>query len=390
MKILIVHNDYGRYSGEEAMVDRMIADFGSMGHRVEVLRHTTMYSRDTLPGKIRGFFAGIYSFSGCQMMRKALRTFNPDLVHIHNLYPFISPAVLHICRRKGYPVAMTVHNYRLICPTGLFLRNNRPCEDCFSKGKELNCIFHNCEENIFRSLGYALRNIVARLTRAYIDGVNFFCCLTEFQKKKLIQAGFDSKKIYVFNNYFDYIEPEGEPTSEAGSYIGYVGRLSPEKGYDLLLDVAKRHPEIKFHFAGTVRDKKEVEFPDNVIFCGQLNSRQLARFYADSRFIVIPSRCYEGFTTVMLEASSHKKPCITPKHGAFPELMVDKKTGSKCGLLFNPSDATDLEHNILTLWNDPALCSQLGNAAWQKYQTCYTKQKIMKDWSGFLSSIQKH
>ena len=261
------------------------------------------------------------------MMRKALRDFRPDVVNIHNLYPFISPAVLPLCRKAGVPVVMTVHNYRLVCPTGLFLRDGNPCENCLQKGNERDCLRYNCEHSCLRSLGYALRNMVARRTRAYKDNVDLFCCLTEFQKQKLIAAGFDKDKISIIPNCIEYVEPQETPLPDCDAdYVGYVGRLSEEKGYDILIEVARRHPEIEFRFAGTPRDDKTIEVPSNVKLCGHLNSRQLARFYADTRFIVVPSRCYEGFPVALLEAASHRRCCIAPGHGAFPDLMTDKES----------------------------------------------------------------
>lgn len=390
MKILIVHNDYGKYSGEEAVVDRMITDGRNSGFEIETLRRTSKFSRDNLTGKIHGFFSGIYSWSGRRMMREALRTFRPDIVHIHNLYPFISPSVLFLCKKQGFPVVMTVHNYRLICPTGLFLRDGKPCEECLLNGNERNCIRYNCENNHFRSLGYALRNMVARRTRAYYDCVNYFCCLTEFQKTKLIEAGFERNKIWVFPNYVEYIEPEeiNDDIQECESdFVGYVGRLSEEKGYDLLLEVAKRHPEIQFRFAGTLRDDKQIDIPSNVKLCGLLTQERLARFYTNSRFIVIPSRCYEGFPVVLLEASSHKKACIAPNHGAFPDLMLEREYGLLGGRLFTPIDVDDLERNIVELWNDRELTDYLGSIAETNYKNRFLKRKINISWDKFLRQV---
>ena len=390
MKILIVHNDYGRYSGEEAVVDRLIEDWRSREYEVQTLRRTSQGARDNIFGKIHGFFAGIYSISGRRMMRKALREFKPDVVNIHNLYPFISPAVLPICRRKGVPVVMTVHNYRLICPTGLFLRDGKPCENCLKKGNEWDCIRYNCEHSKFRSLGYALRNMIARKTRTYLDCVDCFCCLTEFQRQKLTAAGFDKNKICVIPNCIEYSEPQSEPLPECGTdYVGYVGRLSEEKGYDLLLEVAQRHPEIEFRFAGTPRDGMEITAPPNVKLCGQLNSKQLASFYTDAHFIVIPSRCYEGFPVALLEAASHKKCCIAPNHGAFPDLMKEKTTDKICGLLFTPLDIDNLEKKVVQLWNDKELSDNLGQQAKDNYQKRFLKEQVNKSWDIILNQLAR-
>ena len=134
MRVLIVHNDYGKYSGEEAVVDKMAAMLRSHGYEVAFYRLTSAGSRESLGGKVHGFAAGIYSPSGVRGMREALRRERPDVVNVHNLYPFISPAALRECSKAGVPVVMTVHNFRLVCPTGLFMRDGRPCELCLRRG----------------------------------------------------------------------------------------------------------------------------------------------------------------------------------------------------------------------------------------------------------------
>lgn len=385
MRILVVHNDYGVYSGEEAVVDRMIGDLRACGHQVDTLRRSSMQRRDTLWGKIAGFFSGIYSFSGRRAMRRKLQQFRPDVVNIHNLYPFISPSVLPVCKRYGVPVVMTVHNYRLICPTGLFLRDGKPCENCLKNGNERDCIRYNCEHSRLRSLGYALRNMAARKSRAYLDNVDCYCCLTEFQRSKLIEAGFSREKTAVIPNYSDYQEAAADADGE--EYVGYIGRLSEEKGFDLLLEVARRHPEIPFRFAGTARDGLEIETPRNATLCGQLDKKQLAAFIAASRFIVIPSRCYEGFPVAFLEAASHKRCCIAPNHGAFPDLMRDSRNGEPTGMLFEPANIDSLEKAVSELWNNKEQAEALGQKAEQNYKNRFLKQDIIEALDQLLRQI---
>ena len=143
MKILLVHNEYGKYSGEEAVVDKMAGIFSGLGHEVAQLRMSTAGLRDSATGKMRGFMAGIHSPGGVRAMREAIERERPDVVNVHNLYPFISPASLRECRKAGVPVVMTIHNFRLICPTGLFMRDGGPCELCLQKGHEWGCVRHN-------------------------------------------------------------------------------------------------------------------------------------------------------------------------------------------------------------------------------------------------------
>lgn len=383
MKILIVHNNYGRYSGEEAVVDKMARMLCEHGNEVCSYRLTTEGSRETVLGKIRGFLCGVYSPSGIRGLYKALEQEKPDLVNVHNLYPFISPAALFECKKAGIPVVMTVHNFRLICPTGLFMHNGKPCEKCLQKGSEWSCIRYNCERSYLRSVGYTLRNVYARWTGAYRKNVDIFACITGFQKKKLIEAGFDKNKIVVIPNSIDV--PLIECEIVRGDYVAYIGRLSYEKGYDQLVEVAHRHPEIQFCFAGAKREDGNVTFPDNVHLMGYLKGEDLNLFIKQSRFVVIPSRCYEGFPMTILEVACYAKPCIVPDHGGFTEII-----GKGCdaiGTLFKPNSISDLEKQILTLWNNALLVEDLGSKAFEKVKKEYSSEIVYMQWSNLINKL---
>lgn len=383
MKILLVHNNYGRYSGEEAVVDKMARMLCEHGHEVCFYRLTTEGSRETVQGKIRGFLCGAYSPSGIRGLYKALEQEKPDLVNVHNLYPFISPAALFECKKAGIPVVMTVHNFRLICPTGLFMRNGKPCEKCLQKGSEWSCIRYNCEHSYLRSVGYTLRNVYARWTGAYRKNVDVFACITGFQKKKLIEAGFDKNKIVVIPNSIDV--PLIECEIMRGDYVAYIGRLSYEKGYDQLVEVAHRHPEIQFCFAGAKREDGNVTFPDNVHLMGYLKGEDLNLFIKQARFVVIPSRCYEGFPMSILEAARFHKCAIAPDHGGFTEIIG--KEDKAIGYLFEPNNVCDLEKQIAVLWSNPDQASDLGKKAFEKLRQEYSSEVVYEKWSNLFTKL---
>lgn len=382
MKILIVHNNYGKYSGEEAVVDKMAAMLREHGHAVAFYRLSSEESRDSLAGKIKGFLCGIYSPAGVRGMRDALLREKPDIVNVHNLYPFISPAALFECKRLNIPVVMTVHNFRLICPTGLFMRNGLPCETCLQKGDEWSCIRYNCEKSLLKSVGYTLRNAYARKTGTYKKNVDAFACITDFQKTKLLEAGFDADKMAVIPNCIDcpdsFVQTDGE-------YVAYVGRLSYEKGYDLLMEVAGRHPEIRFKFAGAVRDDNRIKLSDNIELVGYLQKDALNDFINNSRFVVMPSRCYEGFPMSILEAASFGKPAIGPDHGGFTEIIG---TGDNAiGKLFTPNNVDNLEKTIVELWNNPVETMKLGERAFIKLRNEYSTEVVYKKWENLFNSL---
>ena len=155
----------------------------------------------------------------------------------------------------------------------------------------------------------------------------------------------------------------------------------------MLIEVARRHPEIEFRLAGEIRDGNNIQLPQNVQMCGYLTSERLARFYCNSSFIMIPSRCYEGFPMVLLESSSHQRCCIAPNHGAFPDIMTEKESGEVSGVLFNPLDVDDLERKTVELWNNKNECARLGLLAEKNYKNRFIKAKSNQQWDYFLKEI---
>lgn len=385
MKILIVHNNYGKYSGEEAVVDKMAAMLQSHGHTVSFYRLTTEDVRESLIGKIKGFASGIYSPAGVKGMKEILRKEKPDIVNVHNLYPFISPAALFECKKANVPVVMTIHNFRLICPTGLFMREGKPCERCLEKGNEWSCIKYNCEHSILKSVGYTLRNAYARWTKAYKDNVDMYACITAFQKRKLIAAGFDENKITVIPNLMD--APKTLDTYR-GNYIAFCGRLSREKGVDLIIETARRHPEIAFKFAGEVRDQDLIEnLPANCELRGYISGEELNDFYKQASIFVMASKWYEGFPMSILEAAKYGKCTIGPNHGGFTEIIGQGENA--IGKLFEPSNVDDLEKQIVELWNDPKTTEDLGKKAFEKLQERYSSEVVYKQWETLFEKIKK-
>lgn len=384
MKILIVHNDYGKYSGEEAVVDKMATMLSEAGWEVAQLRRSTAGARESLTGKVRGFVNGISCPAGVRAMREALKRERPDVVNVHNLYPFISPAALRECKKAGVPVVMTIHNFRLMCPTGLFMRDGRPCELCLQAGNEWGCVRYNCEQSLLKSIGYAARNAVARIRRHYIDCVDVFACITDFQRRKLIDAGFPAGKLVVIPNS---VEIKEDKYSTSGDYVGYCGRVSYEKGGDLFVELARRNPSIKFKMAGEVRDTTLVgKIPSNLEMLGYVSGDQLADFYRNARFIVMPSRCYEGFPMAILEAANYHKPVIGPDHGGFTEIIGHGSAA--VGRLFPPGDIDALEKEIGNLWKSSAETKQLGEEAHLKLSREYSTDVIQAKWLKLLGSIR--
>lgn len=372
--IAIIHNAYGKTSGEEIAIENLAAllekrgitvlRFGRSSEEIEGMRMT----------KVAAFFSGIHNPFSKKAFSEFLRKVHPDIVHIHNLYPLISPSILPVCTEQGIPVIMTVHNFRLGCPNGLLLSHGDVCHRCLG-GREYWCILRNCENDIFKSIGYALRTASARILCQYYDHVNHFICLNEFQKNVLVKEGLPSDRVTVLPNPLFFIKAERKGSHIGGGYVAYVGRISPEKDVLTLIEAARELGDLQFKFAGDYHRMPEVvkQKPANCEFLGQLNAEEIAKFYSNARMVVFATRCYEGFPTVILEAMSHGLPVVCSRIGGLPEIVEEGVSG----LFYEPGNADKLSDLIRTLWQNPALCEKLGEAGHRKMRDAYSADYLL-------------
>ncbi len=369
MKICLVHNRYGTFSGEEAVVASQIELLEKHGHEVCQFSRSSAEIKEMVLGPLQAFCSGIYNPFSVQSFRRFLADQKPDLIHVHNLYPIISPAVLHVSKEFNLPVVMTLHNYRLICPNGLFMVKGTLCEKCCG-GKEYWCFLKNCEGNLNKSLGYALRSYVARKRKSYLRHIHAYAALTAFQRKKLIQEGYAAERIQIVPNMSDPERVTNSNSGCLGDYVGYVGRISPEKGVDNLLEAARKHPHISFQVAGDYAKAPELvsKAPQNFHLKGHIPYDSVGMFMAKSRIIVFCSICYEGFPMILIEAMLQGCPVIASRLGGIPEIVDDGVTG----LLFEAGNSDDLKEKIQHLWDNPQLCRKMGAAGKNKALREYT------------------
>ena len=374
MKILLIHNKYGKFSGEEAVVESQIKLLRANDHLV-ITYFRSSEELEAMPNaKLKAFFSAFYNPKSISAIKALITKEKPDLVHIHNLYPLISPAILPVIKKMGIPIAMTVHNYRLLCPNGLFFNKGSICEKCTGLGKEINCITNNCEGSLFKSTGYALRNFWARTKKYYLDNIDAYLCLSTLQYKKLIDNGFEKKKLLIIPNMYG-----GDLTQELeyklGTYIGYVGRISAEKGSEIILELAKKLPNINFKIAGANNKASELgNLLENVEYVGFLNKKQLSVFYLDSKFTLFTSVCNETFGLSIIEAFAHKKPVIASHLGASPQIIDNNKTG----LIYQSNDLNNLVVKVKDLFYDEHKIKEMGENGFNKVQKKYSSLAYYK------------
>jgi glycosyltransferase involved in cell wall biosynthesis len=362
MKILFIHNSYGKFSGEEAVVEAQIALLQREGHQIITYFRSSAELEKSSFAKMGAFFTGLYNRKAIADVLTIIQAEKPDVVHIHNLYPIISPAILPVIRAHNIPIVMTVHNYRLLCPNGLFFTEGKVCERCVGKGKELNCIAYNCENSCLKSAGYALRNYWARKRKHYLNNVDTFICLTHFQRNKLINNGFPSERCKVLSNFVEI--PEKDAIKKSGQFVLFAGRLNSQKGFDILIEAASMMPEIKFRVAGDGEPDflKSLTIPDNVTLEGKCDREKMNELYQSAALLAFTSRSYEGFPAVFPEAMLHRLPIVAPDMAGYPEVVEHGSTG----WLFETGNSKSLAKAISTIIESPELAKKLGQGSFQK------------------------
>ena len=357
MKILVVHNHYGGYSGETSVMEAHAAILEHHGHKVMRYTRSSAELKKIRLGSVKAFFSGFYSSQSIKELTKIIADFKPELVHIHNLYPLISPAIIPHIKKASIPTVMTVHNYRLVCPNGLFYNRQGICERC-AGGKEWNCIFSNCEESIPKSIGYALRNVWARIARYYVDNVDAFLCLTDFQIRKLVNSGFPKNRCYVVPNFIDVDKNDIPWKRDKRSGFLYIGRLNHQKGIDVLIKAASKSPEVTFRLIGYA-DEDFIDInrlPSNVRWLGVIDDEHKLQELRKAMAVIFASRSYEGFPMVFLESMQQGLPVIAPELAGYPEIIRNWQNGR----LFAPQQADDLARVIKELHSDSKKAALLG------------------------------
>jgi glycosyltransferase involved in cell wall biosynthesis len=358
VKLLNVHNIHANPGGMEVVFEALTRLFRSHGHEVvELARNNTQLN--SLVKKLAAFAGAIYSPSVYREVTELLAREKPDVAHVHNLYPQFSTSALDAMHDAGVPVILHTGDYKLTCPTAQHIRKGSVCEKCIG-GREYWAAIHNCRGSRAMSTAYALRNGWARISGSIERGVSIYACPTRFVADLLVKAGYPADRVRVIYNFCDL--PDAPPRRHAGSYIGYLGRISPEKGIDVLIEAARR-TGISTKIAGDPSPMPELQnnLPANVEFVGKLSRQQVDGFLDGVRALVVPSVWYEVFGLVCVEALSRGIPVIASDIGGLPEVVHHERTG----LLTAPNDPAALAHAMQRLWDDPVMAMQLGHRGHQ-------------------------
>ncbi|MFD5844334.1 glycosyltransferase [Streptomyces chartreusis] len=372
MRVLVVHNRYAsaQPSGENKVVDQEAELLRSAGHQVELFeRRSDDIAGRSLLGKAALPFLVPWNPAVRTELAARLRAERPDVVHVHNVFPLLSPAVLAACADAGVPAVATLHNYTQVCPPGTLQRDGRPCTECVGSAAPLPAVRHGCyRDSRLATVPLAVSMSVNR--RRWWSGVERFLCISAAQRDVLVRAGMPAERLVVKHNF---VPDPDDRRSGAGEHVLYLGRLAEAKGVRLLMTAwdelaAAGGVGVPLVIAGTGPLEQEVTAwaagRDDVRYAGLYDTAECRKAIARSVAVVAPSTWLEAFGLVVVEAMAAGVPVVAAGHGAFVELVEDGVTG----LLHRPGEPESLASCIRRIAAGPDRNREMGRAARRRYE----------------------
>jgi glycosyltransferase involved in cell wall biosynthesis len=387
MKVLAVHNYYQQPGGEDQVFLAETALLECYGHRV--VRYSTHNDRTAAMNRLALAGTALWNHSTFRELRALIRRERPHVAHFHNTFPLVSPAGYYAARAEGVPVVQTLHNYRLLCPNALFFRDGRVCEDCMGKAIPWPGVVHKC----YRGSRAASAIVTAMLTthhavRTWTEMVNVYVALTEFARRKFIEGGLPAERVAVKPNF---VYPDPGPGRSGEEHALFVGRLSPEKGVDTLLaawECLEVRVPLKIVGDGPLMRQvmKAASRHPWVEYLGYRPAEEVHALMKEASMLIFPSRWYETFGRVAIEAFATATPVIAANLGAIAELVDHGRTG----LRFRPGDPEDLATKVEWLLCHPEEHTRMRRQARAEFETKYTAeqnyQRLMEIYESALES----
>lgn len=372
MRVLFVHNYYQQAGGEDQVVAAECAMLAGMGHGVTT--YTAQNASISAMSKARVAVTTTWNRGAYREIRARVRQDRPTVVHCHNTFPLISPAAYRAVQAEGVPVVQTLHNYRLLCPNAMFLRDGRPCEDCMGKTVPWPGVVHACyRDSRAATSAVAAMLGVHRMLGTWKREVDVYIALTEFARRKFIEGGLPADRVKVKPNF---VHPDPGPGEGKGRYALFVGRLAAEKGIQLLLDAWGRlRSDVPLKIVGdgplapavaaAARSTPSIEW------LGPRPRPDVLDLMREASFLVVPSVWYEGLPMIVTEAFAVGLPVVMSDIGGLPELVEDGRTG----LVFRSGDADDLSSRIEWALGDSARLRSMRVEARAEFAAKYTAER---------------
>lgn len=327
--------------------------------------NTSYNSGGIITQKLQHAISFVHSSVAVHKIEELILREKPQIAHLHNIYHQLTPSIIPVLKNHNVKVALTLHDYKLVCPSYLALKDEAICNAC-AGGKFWNAFTMNCQNSHMRGLLLSAEAMFHKWQKSY-DAVDLFLAPSRFLAN-LVGQRIPQEKIKVLRNGIDV--DNYQPSYADQGYGLYFGRLSKEKGVKTLLRAhqnLKTNLPLKIVGTGPLEEELRREYPE-LDFLGYQHGQALQDLIANAAFVVVPSEWYENCSMVVLEAMAFGKPIIGSRIGGIPEQIEDGKTG----LLFEMSNTAELAEKMEILAGNAELRNQMGRAARRKLEQEYS------------------
>ena len=367
MRVLLVHNFYRISGGEDSVVWNELSMLKNNGVDAELFSVTN----DDIGGVVGAVAAGlrvVYSFRARRALWKKLVEFSPDVVHIHNFFPLLSPSILDACRDASVPAVITLHNFRILSP-GALLHPDELVRCRNLRGSS----WWTIPKAVYRNSPAATLAVVAMIefhkwAGTWIRKVDRFIALTHWAKGVLTEGGLPANRITVKPNCVAR-QTMSRGVRRRGAL--FVGRLDQQKGVGILLQAWKEigYP-LKIIGDGPLAHFVQQNTNDCIAYLGRLPRETVHREMQSAEFLILPSTGHEMFPVTVLEAFSNDLPVLCSDLSSLKDLIEPGVTG----LTFASGDSQALAARVRWAVSNPSALGELRRRAHAIYEERYTPE----------------
>lgn len=370
LKNIVIVNDYNYIQGGASKVSIITANvLYDMGYNVyffcgvqdkeknDLNPKIPVYSVDETDclnskNKIKGLARGVFNSRAKKILKGLLKTLDnkETIVHIHGWTKDLSSSFINICKSKKFKTVLTIHDYFLVCPNGGFYNFKKNCI-CHLKPLGIKCVFENCDSRnrLFKAYRVFRLFVQKKLVR-FQKKIDAFVTISDFNENILRKYLGKKKIIRVYNPTLIDNNNVSRAKAENNDYYVFIGRISKEKGIDILCEEAnKLNIKLKVLGDGPLLNELKTKYDanKNIDFLGWQSSSETLQYLRKSRALIFPSIWYEGAPLTIFEALSQGIPCIVSNLSAAIDFVSEKN-----GVVFDFNQENWLENSIKYIEND--------------------------------------
>lgn len=384
MRILMVHNRYQTYGGEDASTEATVQLLRDGGHDVEFLTDTN--DRVEELGKLRTAARSIWSPEAKGRIGSMLAEGNFDVMHVQNYFPLFSPSIYYAAGEHGVPVVQSLRNFRAVCPEGMLFRDGQVCTDCVGKRFAWPAVANKCYRgSVAGSASIAVMSSGHSLAGTWKKRVAKYVTPSAFARDIYVRAGWNPDQIVAIPNF---VYPDPGPGLGSGGYAFFAGRLAPPKGLEVLVAAWNRGGfEVPLRIAGDgplrALVEEAAEANPYIEYLGQVSYSEVAELVGDALFSVVPTNGIETFGRVAAESLARGTPAIVADHGGLAEIVTSGETG----LTFPPGDVDGLISAVNSLLGDRDRLRAMRLSSRDRFLENYTGERVLAAWEDVYRQV---